>query len=175
METEPIVQPPHEESIPPAPSKLWKFFSAFLMIVVLSYVGLLSLSKYERTKEAERIKADADAMERNEQDLMARMSADTYGGKTPEQTLTLYIKAVEKGDYDLASKYFVFERQDDELAKLQNASVIKGRIASYVDTLKKTLATKGTYADSKQFYSFSTPLVVNLTTYPSGLWKIQEI
>jgi len=35
------------------------------------------------------------------------MSEDTYGGKTPEETLNLFIEALKKEDLELASKYFV--------------------------------------------------------------------
>src|SRR3989304_74803 len=36
---------------------------------------------------------------------------DTYGGKTPKETLELFIAAVEKEDFDLASKYFILSKQ----------------------------------------------------------------
>ena len=38
---------------------------------------------------------------------------DTYGGSTPEETLELFKKALEKGDIELASKYFVIEKQKE--------------------------------------------------------------
>ncbi|MDD5547676.1 MAG: hypothetical protein PHN74_02145 [Candidatus Pacebacteria bacterium] len=37
------------------------------------------------------------------------MRNDTYGGKTPQETLDMFIEALKKGDVDLASKYFVLE------------------------------------------------------------------
>ncbi|MBU4348466.1 hypothetical protein KJ671_03155 [Patescibacteria group bacterium] len=36
---------------------------------------------------------------------------DTYGGQTPQETLDLFVEALEKGDMELASKYFM---QDDD-------------------------------------------------------------
>jgi len=42
------------------------------------------------------------------------MTEDIYGGKTPEETLTMFIEALEKGDIELASKYFVL---DDNLSR----------------------------------------------------------
>ncbi len=35
------------------------------------------------------------------------MRNDTYGGKTPQETLNLFIDALEKEDVELASKYFI--------------------------------------------------------------------
>ncbi len=34
------------------------------------------------------------------------MRQDTYGGKTPEETLKLFVEALKKEDIELAAKYF---------------------------------------------------------------------
>ncbi len=46
--------------------------------------------------------------------------SDAVGGKTPEETLQLFITALEKGDYDLASKYFVPDKQGEMREALGN-------------------------------------------------------
>src|SRR3989338_6769722 len=38
---------------------------------------------------------------------------DIYGGKTQKETLELFIVAVEKEDFDLASKYFILSKQGE--------------------------------------------------------------
>ena len=53
------------------------------------------------------------------------MEADTYGGKTPEETLQMFIDALKKGDVELASKYFAL---DDDLV----------RDEEWLEALKKT-------------------------------------
>lgn len=51
---------------------------------------------------------------------------DKIGGDTPEQTVDLFIEALKKGDYELASKYFVIDEQEkwrkmfNEATKEQN-------------------------------------------------------
>jgi len=40
------------------------------------------------------------------------MKNDTWGGKTPEETLQLFITALEAGDVDLAAKYFMLETDE---------------------------------------------------------------
>lgn len=42
------------------------------------------------------------------------MTADTYGGKTPQETLDLFLVALEAEDAELASKYFML---DDNLSR----------------------------------------------------------
>lgn len=53
-------------------------------------------------------------------DLEEQYKNDTYGGKTPEETLALFIAALEKGDIELASKYFLPEDQAPTLKKLSD-------------------------------------------------------
>lgn len=45
---------------------------------------------------------------------------DTLGGATPEETLKMFITAFEAGDLNLASKYFIPEKQAEYLTKMQN-------------------------------------------------------
>lgn len=42
-----------------------------------------------------------------EEQYQKAMSEDTYGGKTPQETLDLFIKALRAEDIELASKYFM--------------------------------------------------------------------
>ncbi len=48
-------------------------------------------------------------IEKAEKEYIAAMTADTYGGKTPQETLDLFVAALEKGDIELASKYFLLD------------------------------------------------------------------
>ncbi len=45
---------------------------------------------------------------------------DTLGGATPEETLKMFVTAFKAGDLELASKYFIPEKQSEYLAKMQN-------------------------------------------------------
>jgi len=78
-----------------------------VFLIALNY----GLEKYNQSKQWQEIKKSAEAFQKAEQELYQKMMADTYGGKTPEETLDLFIAAVEKGDYELASKYFVKSKQ----------------------------------------------------------------
>lgn len=41
--------------------------------------------------------------------------ADIYGGETPEETWAMFLDALKKEDFELASKYFVLDKQADYL------------------------------------------------------------
>lgn len=69
---------------------------------------------------------------RNYVDAYIQLQLNDYiGGDTPEQTVDLFIAALKKGDYGLASKYFVISEQEkrkkmfDEATKEQNENWAK--------------------------------------------------
>ena len=86
---------------------LLTIFGFFGFLFALNY----GLEKYNQSKQWQEIKKSAEAFQKAEQELYQKMMADTYGGKTPQETLELFIAAVEKGDYELASRYFVKSKQ----------------------------------------------------------------
>lgn len=47
--------------------------------------------------------------EEQEQAYIEAMTADTYGGKTPQETLDLFVEALRVEDIELASKYFLLD------------------------------------------------------------------
>ncbi|MEK7558458.1 MAG: hypothetical protein AAB507_01370, partial [Patescibacteria group bacterium] len=61
---------------------------------------------------------------------------DTYGGATPEETLALFIDALKKGDTELASKYFVPEKQKQEAEDLRIGKE-KGNLDFLIGYLEK--------------------------------------
>jgi hypothetical protein len=61
---------------------------------------------------------------------------DTYGGKTPQETYSLYIAALQRGDTDAASKYFYWERQVAQKQKLDELKA-KGELQKYIADLPK--------------------------------------
>lgn len=47
---------------------------------------------------------------------------DFVGGNTPEETIDLFVAALKKGDYELASRYFTIEQQEVWRKKFQELS-----------------------------------------------------
>ncbi len=68
-------------------------------------------------------------------DLEAAYRADTYGGETPEETLRLFVEALEKRDFELASKYFVIENQEENLKRFPEA-VQSGGMNAFVNAYR---------------------------------------
>ena len=90
----------------------WKFIAGFLVLIAVG-IAILLFGLY----------ADPEAREERVakqylDDLRAQYENDPYGGDTPEETLALFIEALERGDVELASKYFVIDEQEEWRGKL---------------------------------------------------------
>jgi len=68
-----------------------------------------------------------------------KFAEDTYGGKTPQETLDMFIEALENGDIDLAAKYFAM---DDNLSRKKwedglKAQAEAGKIQELINIVKQ--------------------------------------
>lgn len=157
----------------PQKSGLWKFALWFMAIIVLGIAVFVGVRMYHFWKVDRELGAFNKALENEAARMRDAQMKDTYGGKTPQETLSLYIEAVEKGDYELASKYFILEKQEGELRSLQKSS--QENIDNVTKLLKEDLHSAGTYSQKRDGYVVRKPLLVDFMLYPTGLWKIIEI
>ncbi|MDO8592494.1 MAG: hypothetical protein Q7R92_01810 [bacterium] len=151
-----------------------------VLLVVLIATMILAIGPakqaYKSWKFNRTLHGFVDAMKKAEQvDYLAAM-ADTYGGKTPQETLQMYIEAVEKGDYELASKYFIGANQKKELEGFKEADEIKKLY--YLGILNKL--KPGEYSDGSMSFYMRANLdgpdyYASFKKYPNGTWKIIEI
>ena len=68
--------------------------------------------------EQKELRASIEAWEQEGKDLIKLYKKDTHGGDTPEETLLLFITALEMEDYELASKYYLVEQQEEVYKEL---------------------------------------------------------
>ena len=71
----------------------------------------------------------------------------------------MYIEAVEASDYELASKYFVIEEQEEELGKLQRSP--KENTENVLDLLKISIQNTGSYSAGGNRFVISKPILVD--------------
>ncbi len=143
---------------------------AVVIIVFLAFLASLALDSYRQYKGEKRVAELANELKRLADLDLQKKTADTIGGKTPQETLEMFISAVEKGDYELASKYFVIERQEAELKSLQISK--KENIDNVMGMLRQ--ASKGAFLDENRFF-IDEPIAVDFIKYPAGNWKIEKI
>ncbi len=92
-------------------NSLRKFLGIFLAIVLVVGGGYWVWDKFfSETGRARRLAAEQlEIHNKGEKAYIEAMTADTYGGKTPQETLDLFVEALRAGDVELASKYFLLD------------------------------------------------------------------
>ena len=93
LQEAPQLIPPALAGQSPAPKrKLWKFVVVFLAIILIAVAGYWAWTAY-LSPEAKRSRAATENYERLYKGLVTdfedAMKADTWGGKTPQETLDL--------------------------------------------------------------------------------------
>ncbi len=150
--------------------KKHKIFWGIVLILFAIFAFESGIVVYKSWNDTQKIKRLAEDLEKYERDLEAKKTADTIGGNTPQETLNMFIKAVEAGNYELASKYMVIEEQEkwkEDLSTAKNVDFL-------LNNLKEGLMKEGEYSFNKNKYFLHNPLT-SFTLYPSGNWKIEKI
>ncbi|HAJ44380.1 MAG: hypothetical protein UV53_C0002G0028 [Candidatus Azambacteria bacterium GW2011_GWE1_42_9] len=99
-------------------------------------------------------------------------SADQFsniGGATPQETLDLLIKSLEKNDLTAAVQYFIPENrgvESEDLTKLYNANILS-------DLIKDLKSIKEGRAVNNNLYRFKiADLEIELEKNANGIWKV---
>ena len=179
----------HQEVIELKPKRTkWKFALVFIFIiaVILLLYGFFVqyLSPYAR--ETRRLQQGYEKYLEWERGFKKAMQEDTYGGKTPQETLNLFIEALRKGDIELASRYFMLDTDGsineewmNQLRQVQENKQLS-QIILWLESAKPDPATPiydGDYGfiiyspDNKEIIS---EINMSFNRY-SQVWKIQSL
>ena len=119
------------------------------------------------------------------EDYEADMKADDVGGKTPEETLQLFIDALRKGDAELASRYTLLDIQDPDLRMKWRADIEKkkseGRLNEIADILSRAVYDVSSSGGDTAWFSVwnkdgmaDYSALLKFNKY-SGVWKIESM
>ena len=103
---------------------------------------------------------------------------DNYGGETPEETLELYIKALENKDFELASKYFVLEDQGREFEELVSLEDVEVSSRLNILGLGKNLScndTAGWCEIHGVFKNINILIARFVKNEQANIWKLESI
>src|SRR3989344_4079216 len=76
------------------------------------------------------------------EDIQEEYRNDTYGGATPEETLQLFIAALEAEDIELASKYFLPDEREEMKSYLLRAQEELGDFSRFAEDSKALKLSK---------------------------------
>ncbi len=152
----------------------WKFFTGFAAIMLLGFFALWGAQYLHWKSEGGDASVNGEEFVREWQ---KQYENDTYGGKTPEETLALFIAALKSGDTDLAAKYMIIDQQDEVKSDLKEAKNA-GRLNQVAQNLSLAkLSSKDndnaafSLTDSNNVLQYQTSLV----RAPNGIWKILDL
>lgn len=173
--------------------RYWKFAVVFLAIIVVFGGGLFVWGRYF-SPEAKSLRETEKSYQKYldwEKEFERLMREDTYGGKTPEETLTMFVDALKKGDVELASKYFAYETGGPDAFNrkkwLEALSTAKqeGGLTNLTETLKQVrpVGYSDSYTWYKKSFSFESlddkgvvKVFVELVfNHLSSVWKIESL
>lgn len=152
------------------------FFKFFVGLVLLMCVGLAvayGTHFYTRQKAAAQLSEQEQALKEYE----ARYVADTYGGKTPEETLTLFVDALKKNDIDLAVKYVFIDDAVKIKTDLERAKS-DGRLSEIIKNFG--LLKISSNDNDRAFFSLNNSsskvqYQVIVKRIPNNTWKIMDL
>ena len=163
----------------------WKFLAAFAAIILLVLAGywIWNNQLTPGAKDTEEEATYEKAIEHRAQ-LEEAMRKDTYGGKTPQETLNLFIEALRKNDIELAFLYFNIEENGERDPKWKEG-LIKTRDAGKLQAVADSLATAQPDLENRvhegdfKFYVRKNGepegyINMELNEY-SGVWKIESL
>ena len=169
----------------------WKFVIGFLLIMGIALGAYYTWQKYY-SPEAKSDKAEQQKWEKAQKainNLEETLRQDTYGGKTPEETLKMFVDALKKDDIELASKYFALDtntkspdyltrkKWEDALRKTKEA----GKLSEVINLLSRAKPDLENRSYEEDF-KFATYEGKNLEAYvnmefndDSKVWKIESL
>jgi hypothetical protein len=147
-----------------------------ILIIIAGGINYFGLDWYRSYREI-------SYLEKMEKRYVEAMTADTYGGKTPQETLDMFVEALKAGDIELAGKYFL---SDENLSRdhwLDMLNDIKNR--DLLDEMAKDLEelARPVEGDDSNDFAFEilgsdgTVVVLidlQLNKY-SNVWKIESL
>jgi len=152
-----------------------KFLLGFLGILVITLL-VWSWGAYFNPEVREK-RADIKYFENIEEEYRN----DTYGGATPEETLQLFITALEAEDIELASKYFLPDEREKTIELLKNEFNVNNNFEHVVSGLSKLKRTTGNHDQNKEAFFIIVGLdniVANqvvLKKNQNNIWKITDL
>ena len=164
--------------------RFWKFFIGFLVIIIVVGGGYFLWDRYfsPQAKYLRKITEGQKQYQQVVEEYKKELKADTYGGKTPEETLKMFVAALRKGDVDLASKYFFIDASGDRSKWVNYLNDIKerGYMTKMANDLEKYNEAEPTFGPYYIFVYLNDDKTIGLQinmilNQEAQIWKIESM
>ena len=163
-----------------------KFIIILTILFVLGFV-IFFFPQIQASIFKKQIKMGEGSIQKQIQNLEKSYKNDIYGAETPEKTYQLFLGALKNKDINLASKYFILEKQE-EYKKLLTQIEKNGQWEEMMNDLLLSKNQQGKYQDEETYaievinnknesvstIVFKIPIIKFGTDAkkPSNIWKI---
>ncbi len=169
-------------------------FLISIVILILILMGMFFyLGGWEEIKRMKEFKEESnlirEAIEKSDKivdDYKNVLTGDIYGGKTPQETIDMFIASLENKDFELASKYFM---PNNNLSRSDFEEILKekekqGKITEIIDLLKRIEKAPRESINENKYFEFvvwdeKKEMIENsiflIFNELSGVWKIEQI
>ncbi|MFH1048535.1 MAG: hypothetical protein V1732_02630 [Patescibacteria group bacterium] len=112
-------------------------------------------------------------------DYLKPYEEDFTGGDTPEETIDLFIEALKKGDYELASKYFIISKQEIVKNVLKEKDIFE--IVKEIEYAKENWKKEDRPSEGINFWyntikeNVAMTNEINLFKNSNNKWKIESM
>ena len=162
-----------------------RYIAAFLGLIVLVGGSYFVWDGYfsESARYGRQVEENMKKYNEWERNYVKAMTEDVYGGKTPQETLSMFIDALKREDVELAGKYFMLNsigQVDQKWVDGLRASKNEGKLGIIAKELE---GAKSAGSAMKDYFGFeirddkgSILLDINMqfNNY-SGVWKIESL
>lgn len=161
-------------------------------LLIFGGISLLAISGYflynryfiSNARYARQIEKQYEVYQQFANRYQGALTNDTYGGKTPEETLRLLAEALKKDDLVLASKYFVL-REDGQIDPQWQKGLQKtkeaGMLAKTIEVLPQLTYDAQSSSPETSWYILKNnkgdvqySVILKLNKY-SQIWKIESL
>lgn len=155
-----------------------------IICIIVAFLSIWNEFLSPQAQDAQDLQRAQTAYEKWEAEYNQALAQDIYGGKTPEETLSLFIEALEKNDTSLASNYFMLGSELHKQPWVEWLEKIKseGNLEKFAHDLKKAERGNSITEDDVAFviknedgtigFGFRLKKIYNQTAV---IWKIQEM
>jgi hypothetical protein len=150
---------------------------------MIGFIGIPVVGQYMQKQEAKMKDEQFAKGQQYIHGVEEQLRSDTDGGKTPEETLHMFIAALKAGDIEKAKSYYslypekrsaMFKARLDQLNK-------EGKIAEMIELLGKIKEEKRERQNSTAWFSYidsnKSLISIELTKAEqfSDIWKIESL
>lgn len=144
-----------------------------VLIQVIIIAWIIVFWQYRAYLQARTLAELTIVLHEAESKTYERQVVGDFGGSIPVDTLNMYIGAVERGDYRVASTYFVRSARQQELHRFVGADIVQIREFSGLLKQAGTLIAAARPEGNKFENSF--PLAFTMKQTDSGIWQFETI